>query len=363
MSFFRKVGQLAAIGTCALALQGCRIDSIIDGTVKNGAPNPATTLAWSEQSTFTPDGNFYVIGGDQPFTYGANGIIVNSVSSIYQVKKTSTGKYANVAIVNGSVGGQTCYFGGMASYGYLLYATCTNISQLEPVSVLYRVDLRKAASDPGRVKTVPLTTPAFQPNGMAIDQYGDLYIPNSASFIATFMYGIPNVPAIVKVKVNDPLNFRITETAWLPAAFGGFAPNGVAISGSNMYLPSLNVIYRIPMMIGGGAGAPTIVYQADKNSLFDNVTVLPGNVLAVPEITNPNPMMVQVAYPGTPAPTALTTQVTAIDLTSGRKLGAAVFPSHALPSSVTPAKGLLFPAGSAIVTDAIGAGGLYMVRQ
>jgi hypothetical protein len=364
MKLAARIAQLLGIGACAVLMQGCKIDAIIGGAVVNGAPNPSTTLAWSEASTFTPDGRFFVIGGDKPFTYGPTGTIVNGVSSIYEVKKAN-GKYVNTAIVNGNVAGKPCYFGSLGSYGYVLYAICTDVSQLMPASVLYRVDTRKASSDPARVATVALTTPAFQPNGMAIDRNGDLYIPNYASFIATFGYGVPNVPAIVKVKVTNQANFAITETPWLPAAFGGFAPNGLAISstGDQLYMPSLNVIYRIPILPGGSAGAPVVVYQAAKTNLFDNLTLLPGNLIAAPEITTPDQSVVQTVYPGTPAPTSLTNQITLIDANTGKKLGAAQFPSYVLPSSVTVAQGPLFPAGSGVVTDAIGAGGLYLIQQ
>lgn len=362
MKLATKIGQLLGIAACAVLMQGCKIDTLIGGTVVNGAPNLSTTLPWSEASVFTPDGRFYIVGGDKPFTYGANGVIVNGVSSIYEVKKAN-GKYTNVAIVNGNVAGRTCYFGSLAAAGYVLYATYTDVSQLMPASVLYRVDTRKAASDPSRVATVPLTTPAFQPNGMAIDRNGDLYIPNSAAFVATMLYGVPNVPAIVKVKITDPAAFRITETGWLPALFGGFAPNGVAIAGNQLYMPSLNVIFRIPILPGGSAGAPAIVYQTAKTNLFDNVTLLPGNLIAVPEITNPNQDIVQIVYPGTPRPTGLTNQITLLDPATGTKLGAATFPSYALPSSVTVTQGTLFPKNAAIVTDAIGSGGLYLLQQ
>jgi hypothetical protein len=352
------------IGACAVLLQGCKIDSIIGGAVVNGNPNPSTTLAWSEASAFTSDGRFFVVGGDKPFTFGPTGTVVNGVSSIYEVKKVN-GKYVNTAIVNGKVAGNTCYFNGLAAWGQVLYAICTDITQLMPASVLYRVDTRKAATDPTRVATTTLTTPAFQPNGMAIDRYGDLYVPNSASFAATFLYGVPNVPAIVKVKVTNQTNFAVTETPWLPAAFGGFAPNGVAISstGDQLYMPSLNVIYRVPILPGGSAGAPVVVYQTAKTNMFDNVTFLPGNLIAAPEITTPDQSVVQTVYPGTPAPTSLTNQITLIDASTGKKLGAATFPAGVLPSSVTPAQGTLFPVGSGIVTDAVGAGGLYLIQQ
>lgn len=363
MKLANKTRYLLAASACTLLLQGCKIDSIINGTVVNGAPNPNTTLAWSEGATFTPDGRFYVIGGDKPFSYGPAGIILNGSSSIFEVKKNANGSYSNTPVVTGNVGGKPCYFGGITSVRTTLYATCTSMEGISLSSVLYRVDTTKPATDPRRVATAALTTPFFQPNGISVDLSGDLYIPNSVSFAATALYGIPNVPAIVKVKVTDPAAFRISETSWLPAAFGGFSPNGAAIVGNQLYLPSLNVIYRIPIMPGGGAGAPVVVYQGAKTNMFDAVTVLPGNLIAVPEITNPDPSVVQIVYPGTPPATTLTTQVTLIDATTGKLLGTAPFPAHARPSSVTVSQGTLFPAGSAVVTDAIGAGGLYLLRQ
>jgi hypothetical protein len=360
---FKQFNKFICIGSLAMLLGGCKIDSLIDGMVSKGAPNPNTTLAWSEASTFTPDGKFYVIGGNKPFTFGPTGTIVNGVSSIYQVTKDANGKYINTSILDGNVAGQSCYFGGLTSIGYTLYATCTNVSQLMPASVLYRVDTSKPVGDPARIASTTLTTVAFQPNGMAADQNGDLYIPNSAAFIATIQYGVPNVPAIVKVKITDPVAFKVSETGWLPALFGGYSPNGVAISGHQLYLPSLNVIYRIPIMPGGGAGAPTVVYQAPKTSMFDNVTLLPGNLIAVSEITNPSPDMVNAIYPGTPPATTLTTQVDLIDPKLRKLLGAAKFPDYARPSSITVSKGSLFPDNTAVVTDAIGAGGLYLISK
>lgn len=363
MTFALKMRQVFAFGLCALALQGCKIDTLISGTVINGAPNPNTTLAWSEGGAFTADGKLYVIGGDQPFSYGPTGVIVNGTSSIYEVRKNPNGSYTNVAIVNGNVGGRPCYFGGLTAVRQVLYATCTNVSEQMPASVLYRVDTSKAPTDRTRVASTPLMTPAFQPNGIAVDWRGDLYIANSASFLATVIYGVPNVPAIVKVRIADPVAFRVTETGWLPALLGGYAPNGAAISGNTLYLPSLNVIYRVPILLNGSAGIPAIVYQAPKTNMFDAVTILPGNRLAVPEITNPDPTIVQAVYPGTPPATSLTTQLTQIDATTGKFIDKAPFPAHARPSSVTISQGTLFPYGSAVVTDAIGTGGLYLVQK
>ncbi|TCS36236.1 hypothetical protein EDC30_10753 [Paucimonas lemoignei] len=363
MTFATRSRQVLALGLCALALQGCKIDTLIPGTVNNGAPNPNTTLAWSEGGAFTPDGRLYVIGGNQPFSYGPNGIIVNGKSYIYEVRKNANGTFANVPVVEGNVGGRTCYFGGLAAVRQMLYATCTNIEELMPASVLYRVDTSKPPGDPRRIASTPLMTPAFQPNGIAVDWQGSLYMANSASFIATMMYGVPNVPAVVKVKIADPLAFRVTESNWLPALLGGYSPNGAAISGNQLYLPSMNVIYRIPILANGSAGLPTIAYQTAKTNLFDAVTVLPNNMLAVPEITNPNPDLVQTAYPGTPPATTLTTQLTLIDATTGRFVAKAPFPSYVRPSSVTVSQGTMFPYGSAVVTDAIGAGGLYLVQK
>lgn len=363
MRFATRTRQLLTLGMCALALQGCRIDTLIPGTVMNNAPNPNTTLAWSEGGAFTPDGKLYVIGGDQAFTYGPTGVIVNGKSFIYEVQKNANGSYSNVPVVEGNVGGRSCYFGGLAAVRQMLYATCTNISELMPASVLYRVDTSKPAGDPRRITSTPLMTPAFQPNGIAVDWQGNLYIANSAAFIATMVYGVPNVPAIVKVKIADPAAFRVTETGWLPALLGGFAPNGAAIVGNQLYLPSLNVIYRIPILLNGSAGMPTVAYQTAKTNLFDAVTVLPGNKIAVPEITNPDTNFVQSVYPGTPPASTLTTQLTLIDATTGKFLDKAPFPAHVRPSSITVSQGPMFPYGSAIVTDAIGSGGLYLVQK
>lgn len=361
--FISRTRHLCALGLCALALQACKIDTLVPGTVINGAPNPDTTLAWSEGAAFTPNGRLYVIGGDQPFTYGASGVVVNGKSSIYEVRKNANGSYSNVSIVDGNVGGRPCYFGGLAAVQQILYATCTNISELMPASVLYRIDTGKPASDPTRVASTPLMTAAFQPNGIAVDWRGDLYIANSASFVATMVYGVPNVPAVVKVRIADSLAFRVTETGWLPALLGGFAPNGAAIVGNQLYLPSLNVIYRVPILLNGSAGMPTVVYRTEKTNMFDAVTILPGNKIAVPEITNPDPTIVQAVYPGTPPATTLTSQLTLIDATTGKFLDKAQFPAHARPSSITVSQGTLFPYGSAVVTDAIGSGGLYLVSK
>jgi len=363
MRLATRTRQLLSVGLCALALQGCKIDTLIPGTVNNGAPNPNTTLAWSESGAFAADGKLYVIGGNQPFSYGPNGIIVNGKSYIYEVRKNANGTLTNIPVVEGNVGGRTCYFGGLAAVRQTLYATCTNISELMPVSVLYRVDTSKPAGDPSRIASTPLMTPAFQPNGIAVDWQGNLYIGNSASFIATMMYGVPNVPAIVKVSITDPLSFRVTETGWLPALLGGYSPNGPAIAGNKLYLPSMNVIYRIPILANGSAGMPTVAYQTAKTNLFDAVTVLPNNMLAVPEITNPNPDFVQMVYPGTPPASSLTTQLTLIDAVTGKQVDKAPFPNYARPSSITVAQGTMFPYGSAVVTDAIGSGGLYLVQK
>jgi hypothetical protein len=116
-------------------------------------------------------------------------------------------------------------------------------------------------------------------------------------------------------------------------------------------------------MIGGGAGTPTVIYQTAKTNAFDNVTVLPNGQIAVPEITNPDQTLVQAVYPGTPAPTTLTTQVTLVDPILRTKISAAPFPSYARPSSVTVSQGTLFPPYTGIATDFAGAGGLYLISQ
>lgn len=362
MRQFAALFQFLSIALCVLTLQGCKIDSIINGTVANGAPNPATTLGWSEAGAFTPDGKFFIIGGKTPLVLTPSGLFVSAPSAIFEVIKNANGSYSNLTVVEGNVAGNLCYFGSMIAVRFTLYATCTNISGPVLTSVLYRVDLTKAKADPRRVMTAPLMTQGFQPNGMAADLAGNLYIPNSAAFIASFIYGMPNVPAIVKVKITDDASFRISETPWLPAALGGFAPNGVAIQGNQLYLPSLNIIYRVPMLADGTAGMPSKVYEGAKTNMFDNVTLLPGNLLAVPEISNPDPGTIEFVYPGTPPATTVTSQITLVDLFSGKSIGVAKFPAYARPSSITPALGLLFPPGSAIVTDAIGAGGLYTLK-
>jgi hypothetical protein len=363
MNIMFMLRHALCVALCPVLLQGCKIDTIIGGTVVNSNINPGTTMAWSEGSTFTPNGRLFVIGGSKPFFKSSTGLAVDGITSIYEITKRSDGSYINTSIVDGNVQGNPCYFGGITSVQYVLYATCTYVNGLNYASTLYRVDLSKPQSDPSRIATAQLTTYAFQPNGISVDQNGDLYIPNSIAFLATVIYGVPNVPAIVKVKITDPATFRISESNWLPALLGGYSPNGAAIHSNQLYLPSLNVIYRIPILANGSAGIPVPVYQAPKTNMFDMVTVLPGNLLAVPEITNPDPNTVQLIYPGTPPATTLTTQITLIDLTSGKSLGAAPFPSYARPSSVTVSQGNLFPLGTAVITDAIGSGGLYLLKQ
>lgn len=284
-------------------------------------------------------------------------VFVSSGNDIFEVVKNGEGGFDRRSIAQASVTLPTGEvvpgaFVGLKVMGRVVYATATAFappptptSPLIPLaSMLYRIEL-DTHQGVRRISAAPFTGHAipFLPNGLALDHRGHIFIANSFS-------AVTGEAAIIKITVtnSDPLAF--TEAVWLPAAAGGALPNGLQIRGRQVFLSSLNVVFRIDMDQNGDAGTPTLIFQADPDVFLDDFALLPG-VIAIAVADNPqSPPVTDVS------------QITFFSTRPGH-VGEVidVFPlagSVAFPSSVTLALGGTFPPGALLVTDIV-AGGLY----
>ena len=306
---------------CAALLQACSVEKIIS----------SDDMPSTENGTFTENGRFFVAGG----------------SFIYEVKSAGGEAYRHEILVSGDISGEPCIFSGMTSTGNTIYATCTifvptdeNILGLRPTTAsLYRIDL-----DNGYIDTVllPYLDDNFAANGMAVMANGDILLSN---FVADI---IPGEAAIIKVSIVDDENFEVEWSDWLSAEKGGKAPNGLQIEGNTLYFASGNTLSKIIIDENGEAESIEKLYSTIFTNILDDLAILEDSI-AVAEISYPGVSPVDVQ------------NITFIDKDSGKLVSIVPMPDNtAKPSSISLAKGNLFPGDALIITDYFN-GGLYML--
>jgi hypothetical protein len=153
----------------------------------------------------------------------------------------------------------------------------------------------------------------------------------------------------------------IEKTDWKGIDGIGYSPNGIRIMKNNLYLASGNLLFKIPINEDGTAGMPFAIYTADRANLLDDLDIAPG-LIAVAELTSIVPTITQRFYPDVVFPEEPIARITYVNMKTGTKIGETDFSGTATPSSIVFSRGCLFPPFSAAVTDAIDAGGLYLVK-
>lgn len=106
---------------------------------------PSTELGYTERGAFTTDGRFFVIGvraEDLDAFQGTLVEVVRSGETDFAVRDYVTGTLEGTSdgLVGGPGAGDPCVFGGMASHGALLYASC---SASDGRGALFEVDTAK----------------------------------------------------------------------------------------------------------------------------------------------------------------------------------------------------------------------------
>jgi len=308
-----------------------------------------TSVPSSERGATAEGNRFFFIGGHSLFELVAKPDGTNEAATVMQRSD--------------------CKLSGLAAAGSKLYMTCTAFGSpntaekavgVTPTiwSDLIRVDLRKATSDPAHVRTTTLEGPGFFPNGMALDQRGDIYISNSYSSIASLASMEPH-PAIVRVSVINERTFQIEKVPVLSEKDGGSFPNGVQIQGNRLWLASGSALYEAKL---GSLGLESvrIIYTIAASRMFDDFAVLPDNVLAIAEIPTPG-FSGAATWPPVDDPSQLTfisVGPEAIPDQAGKVIGEHKFEYPIAPSSATLVMDREGPA--LYVTDYF-FGGLYRV--
>lgn len=269
--------------------------------------------------------------------------------------------------------GEDCVISGMATVGSTIYAACTTLGSaikidgqdagLPKSSDLIRIDLSKAPSDPMYIAKTQLAGNELYPNGMAVDDSGDIYITNtySSTFQLLPRFSEDNIDAITRVRINDEDNFTISTTTALPAAQGGMSPNGIQIQGDRLWFVSENVLFEAQI---GEDGLNNLkkIYQTGLLRMFDDFAILPGNLVAIAEFNIVDFLM--SSFPNAQSNAAASSQLTFVSTGNGpdaRRAGM-VTRKHLLPD--------IIPSSVSVITDAEGPalyvtdyakGGLYRV--
>ena len=261
-----------------------------------------------------------------------------------------------------------CDFSGLAADDDKLYAACaaTGFSielsgqtlAMPSWSELVRVDLLRPASDPKRVTSVHLSDGNMLPNGMAVDDRGDIYITNTFAVIfrLTNMFSAETIPAVTRVRVTDESSFQIEKHAVLSSIQGGMAPNGIQIRGDRLWFVSANTLYEARI---GNYGLRNMkkIYQAGAKRMFDDFAVLPDNTLAIAEFPTPLSLMAILFPDSWPSPNA-PSQLTFVSTQTGEAIHNYPLDSKIVPSSVLY---IVDDQGPALYLTDFFFGGLYRV--
>lgn len=280
-----KLAKITAIIFSCLLLQACILQKTI---IKKDV------LEMTENSAFTEDGRFFVIGVDTQ----------TGDSAIFQIKKNWFGQYYKSEYVKGEIASinKDCVMGGLTSKGNTLYAVCGVPFELLNHDVpfvvkdvyLFEVDATPNAKKV-RVGKIgqenytsrngePFNPGAFFANGMAVDDDGDIYISNSAAIL------LGNKTAIEKVTIegteaNNASNLILSHTPWIVSGdySGDVFPNGVQIEGDVLYYVSQDEIRKVRINDDGSPGEQRIHYKGllidgYKNHLIDDFEIWNGYI-------------------------------------------------------------------------------------
>jgi sugar lactone lactonase YvrE len=149
-------------------------------------------------------------------------VFVSSDGGLYELRLTN-GKWDKAALAReGEADGARCFFLGMAEHRATLYvaAQCPSMQRDGSAGVLLKLDLAHGAV---LTEVGPMPDIA-QPNGMAADDAGRLYLADHG---ATFAQG-----ALYRVSLEDGRIGSLEKVAGTEST----RPNGVRIAGGKLYL-------------------------------------------------------------------------------------------------------------------------------
>jgi len=275
-----------------------------------------------------------------------------------------------------------CAFSGMAANGSKIYAACTCLGSAMELngqsmgmpggmpggmpawSDLIRIDLQRAPTDPNFIATTQLGDDKLYPNGMAVDDRGDIYITNTFAVIFQMLSLFPPemVDAITRVRITDEENFTITKRTALPSTMGGLTPNGIQIKGDRLWFVSMNVLYKARIGYYGLYDLG-VVYTTDIMHMFDDFAILPGNVVAITEF-NTMATMLATFFPDAGPPASDPSQLTFVSTGPGPYawFSGEVVRRHILPGIIpSSATAVEDTAGPALYVTDFFQGGLYRV--
>ena len=312
----------------------------------------------TENSTFTADGRFFVIGkntADESWVFEVVKDAQGNYSQIEYLKATQEGTIDGT--LSGATEGEDCVMGGLTSKHNTLYAVCGNFLSSAAITVF------EVSTEVGqeRVRTGHMTADNFEPletgdsylgftffaNGMEFDDAGHLYLSNSSSILST------NATVIAQLSfdaspnaTSDPTELSFTHQPWLKNGDSGsdFFPNGIQIEDDILYYATKNEIRKVRMNADYSAGEWTTHYRGLMTDDFD----LHDGYIALATVSFPGAML--LLPPG--------------DFDERVKPIYSV-PLATIPSSVSyqhnnPSGDTLFEKGSFIVTSFFG-GGIYQI--
>ncbi len=345
-----------------LTLSGCNEIPVIDSSV----------LPSTENAVFTDEGRLFVVGGN----------------FLYEIIKQSDETFNAEILLDCVVEKGPCSFGGLTVDGNVLYAACSvkaseavegidsspdsvkeqlnlakesdfNLSMLilnlfgfsaPAATLLYRIDTTDT-TDP-EISHVPLYSDneIFHGNGMAVDDYGDIYITNSLALVK-------EEPSVIKISVENTDLFTISKQAWMAESHGIY-PNGIQIEGNIVYYTGGNNLYSIKINDDEerSAGDPNQLYTTPFLNLIDDFAVLPDRVVVT-----------QFSFLGLLSPdTAQGSKLVMLSKQEGQVqsdiLNQIYLKSGFIPSSVAHVKGDIFEKNAIFVTSFF-TGALYKFSE
>jgi hypothetical protein len=325
---------------------------------------PSTDLGNTERGAFTTDGRFFVIGVKPADVDALQGTLVEVVRGpengfalqdyvVGTLEGTSDGR------VGGTPVGDPCVFGGMASHGALLYASCfaldgrTSLVEVDTATRTVRAGYFTACNfEPS---SSPCEYSTLYPNGMAIDDAGRIYASNTLSHVD--LTGIlPSISdqgsnTLIQI-VLDPSSSDATHLAfryheWFSADIlsESFVPNGVQIEGQQLYYAAGPNINKLQIRADGTAGEAEVYFQGAALTYIDDFAESSGELTLARSISAGIVSVKPSAWGGVPVVTDL------IPMSF-----------DTAPSSVTrvPANNALFGSHTFVITSYFG-GGLYVL--
>ena len=211
-------------------------------------------------------------------------------AAIYEITKNQDGTLSAAAVVPGvDKNNAPCAFTGLSKYGNTLFATCQNFLVQGSKPNLIRVKVGKSTID--EIKYAEITM--NQPNGMALDLLGNLYITD------TYAMGGASV---VKIKGTFKKDFNIEQIDFItpadyPAGTSQLFPNGIQIIGNTLYFADAIHIFKVKLKLNGSAGALSILYSLPSTfeKIIDDFAIV-KNKLAISVIPLPDAVVRKNGY-------------------------------------------------------------------